>query len=82
MRTTLLALAVLALTGCGPGYQEQFRNQSSVTYWYDPARQNMGTMQGRAQQYCDQQGRDALPQAQSGDPYSGISISFVCRPRG
>lgn len=37
--------AVIGLARCGPGYQVEFQNQSSITYWYDPARQSMGRLQ-------------------------------------
>ncbi len=70
------------LTACGPGYKVEFQSQSSITYWYDPARQSMGLVQHRAQEYCNQYGKDALPQASSGDAYTGISISFICKTRG
>lgn len=69
------------LAGCGPGYYVEFQSQSSITYWYDPARQNMGSVQQLAQMHCSQYGKDALPQAESGDRYTGKSISFVCKQR-
>ena len=70
------------LAACGPGYKVEFQSQSSITYWYDPARQSMGSAQHRAQEHCNQYGKDALPQASSGDAFTGISMSFVCRARG
>lgn len=82
LRAMTATLALLGLAGCGPGYKVEFQNSSSITYWYDPARQSMGSVQNRAQEHCDQFGKDALPQASSGDRFTGISMSFICRPRG
>ncbi|WP_289296347.1 hypothetical protein [uncultured Reyranella sp.] len=76
-----VACAALAVAGCGAGYKVEFQNDNSITYWYDPARQSMGSVQGLAQEHCARTGRDALPQASTGDRFSGISMSFVCRPR-
>lgn len=77
----LVTVIALGLAGCGPGYQVEFQNQASITYWYDPARQTMGRVQNLAQEHCSQYGKDALPQAESGDRFAGKSVSFVCRPR-
>lgn len=74
-QATTLA-AALALAACGPGYYVEFQNQSSITYWYDAARQSMGSMQRRAQEHCAQYGKDALPLATSGE-----NISFSCKNR-
>jgi hypothetical protein len=82
MRSMLLTASLFVLAGCGPGYKVEFQSQSSITYWYDPARQSMGTVQHHAQEYCSQYGKDALPQASSGDAFTGISISFVCKTPG
>ena len=81
MKRAIVLMVALGLTGCGPGYRVEFQSQTSITYWYDPARQTMGTVQNQAQIYCNQFGKDALPQAQSGDSFSGISASFICRKR-
>lgn len=81
MRATIPLLLITFLPACGPGYQVEFQNENSITYWYDPARQNMGSVQALAQQHCGRTGRDALPQMSTGDNFSGVSISFVCTPR-
>ncbi len=64
-----------------PGYKVQFQSQSSITYWYNPARQSIVTVQRHAQEYCGQYGNDAVPQAFF-DGYSGIDISFICTTSG
>lgn len=74
-------LMMLLVAGCGPGYRVDFQSQSSITYWYDPGRQSMGSVQNLAQEYCSQFGKDALPQAESGDRFAGISASYLCRAR-
>lgn len=82
LRTIGTMALALVLAGCGPGYSEEFKNSSSVTYWYDPARQSMGAIQGRAQAHCEQNGgKDALISTQSGNAYTGITASFFCRKR-
>ena len=81
MRATILLPLIVLVAGCGPGYQVEFQNDNSITYWYDPARQSMGSVQGLAQQHCARSGRDALPQASTGGALNGISMSFVCTPR-
>jgi hypothetical protein len=81
MRAIISLLLLALLTACGPGYQVEFQNANSITYWFDPARQSMGSVQGLAQEHCARTGRDALPQASTGDRYSGISMSFVCTRR-
>ncbi len=78
----VVLMVVLFVAGCGPGYRVDFKSQSSITYWYDPARQSMGSVQHLAQEYCSQFRKDALPQAESGDRFTGISISFSCNQRG
>jgi len=82
-RWLLITASLFVLAGCGrgPGYQVQFQSQSSITYWYDPARQSIVTVQRHAQAYCGQYGQDAVPQAFF-DGYSGNDVSFICKTPG
>jgi hypothetical protein len=81
IRAVTATAMTLLVGGCGAGYVEEFKNSSSITYWFDPARQSLGAVQARAQDHCDKYGKDAIINTQRGDAFSGISISFLCRKR-